>query len=161
MQPLALTSRMETSQPTTRNDGKLETSVNVQTALSSKGSQKWLELSSVKSDSASDVSQADSFRTALQEDPAPVTISKTIEAHPVESREEPALPTKSGLAKEQENLANAKLNEPLKLYTLRQISVHNSTTDMWLVIDNEVYNVTDFQHQHPGGAKSELICYVL
>ncbi|KAH9886404.1 hypothetical protein F4778DRAFT_786792 [Xylariomycetidae sp. FL2044] len=42
---------------------------------------------------------------------------------------------------------------PPKFFTLRQISQHNSPVDMWLVIDNDVYDVTEFQFTHPGGSK--------
>lgn len=37
--------------------------------------------------------------------------------------------------------------------TLEEISKHNSANDCWLVINNNVYNVTSYLNQHPGGAK--------
>jgi cytochrome b involved in lipid metabolism len=45
----------------------------------------------------------------------------------------------------------------IKPFTLEEISKHNTPLDMWLVVDNDVYDVTAFQHEHPGGAKSEYI----
>lgn len=42
-----------------------------------------------------------------------------------------------------------------KLYTLKDVFEHNKPNDMWLVIDNEIYDVSKFQNKHPGGAKSK------
>ncbi len=36
-------------------------------------------------------------------------------------------------------------------YTMDEIKTHNSSTDCWLVINNNVYNVTSFIPKHPGG----------
>lgn len=41
-------------------------------------------------------------------------------------------------------------------YTLFEISTHNSETDLWLIIDGFVYDVTKFIDHHPGGAKPLL-----
>lgn len=38
-----------------------------------------------------------------------------------------------------------------KSYTLDEVSLHNSASDCWLVINNNVYNVTSFIPKHPGG----------
>ncbi|KAH8668538.1 cytochrome b5-like heme/steroid binding domain-containing protein [Xylariales sp. PMI_506] len=40
-----------------------------------------------------------------------------------------------------------------KTFTLRQVSSHKTSDDLWIVIDNEVYDVTKFQKDHPGGSK--------
>ena len=42
---------------------------------------------------------------------------------------------------------------PPKSYTVKYVSTHKKPDDMWIIIDNEVYDVTRFQHEHPGGAK--------
>ncbi|KAI9738768.1 MAG: hypothetical protein M1834_008275 [Cirrosporium novae-zelandiae] len=43
---------------------------------------------------------------------------------------------------------------PLKTLTPSEISTHTSTTsDIWLIIDNSVYDVTSFLSEHPGGPK--------
>lgn len=47
---------------------------------------------------------------------------------------------------------------PQKTYTLKEISTHNRPNDMWLVIDNEVLDVSEFKDEHPGGAKSTWTC---
>lgn len=36
-------------------------------------------------------------------------------------------------------------------YTMAQVAEHNSATSCWTVIDGEVYDVTDWISQHPGG----------
>lgn len=36
-------------------------------------------------------------------------------------------------------------------YTAAQISVHNKDNDLWLVLNNKVYDVTKYVDEHPGG----------
>ncbi|KAI1323027.1 hypothetical protein F5Y16DRAFT_384958 [Xylariaceae sp. FL0255] len=38
-------------------------------------------------------------------------------------------------------------------YTLKQVAAHNSPTDAWMVIHGEVYDVTKYLENHPGGAE--------
>lgn len=38
-------------------------------------------------------------------------------------------------------------------YTPDEVAKHNSQNDCWLIIENKVYDVTDYLVQHPGGAK--------
>lgn len=45
-----------------------------------------------------------------------------------------------------------------KTYSSSEVSAHNSTTDCWLIINNNVYDVTSFLAEHPGGA-STIIPY--
>ena len=40
--------------------------------------------------------------------------------------------------------------EPIS-YTMDEVSKHNQASDCWLVIDNQVYDVTKFVSGHPGG----------
>ncbi|KAL1934649.1 hypothetical protein VTP01DRAFT_6831 [Rhizomucor pusillus] len=37
------------------------------------------------------------------------------------------------------------------VYTLDEISKHNTRNDLWVIIHNKVYNVTEFIQEHPGG----------
>ncbi|XP_067849900.1 acyl-CoA 6-desaturase [Heptranchias perlo] len=41
----------------------------------------------------------------------------------------------------------------IALYTWEEIQKHNSKTDKWLVIDREVYNITNWALKHPGGIR--------
>lgn len=38
-----------------------------------------------------------------------------------------------------------------KVFTLADVSQHNTNKDCWLVIHGKVYNVTNFLEDHPGG----------
>ncbi len=38
-------------------------------------------------------------------------------------------------------------------FTLEDVAGHASATDCWMAIDGQVYNVTDYITQHPGGAQ--------
>ena len=39
----------------------------------------------------------------------------------------------------------------MKEYTLLEVETHNTQDDAWLVIDNNVYDITNFLINHPGG----------
>lgn len=39
----------------------------------------------------------------------------------------------------------------LKQYSFAEVAKHNTATDLWMVIDDKVYDVTKFQNEHPGG----------
>ena len=49
--------------------------------------------------------------------------------------------------------SDTKKDVPPKSYTVKEVSTHNKTGNIWIIIDNEVYDVSKFQHEHPGGAK--------
>ena len=42
-------------------------------------------------------------------------------------------------------------------YTYQEISKHNKDDDCWIIINNEVYNVTKFLDEHPGGKKAIML----
>ncbi|MFA6467004.1 MAG: fibronectin type III domain-containing protein [Patescibacteria group bacterium] len=37
-------------------------------------------------------------------------------------------------------------------YTLQQVQAHNTSTNCWVIVNNKVYNLTNYITQHPGGA---------
>lgn len=39
----------------------------------------------------------------------------------------------------------------LKQYSYAEVAKHNTPADLWMVIDDKVYDVTKFQNEHPGG----------
>ncbi|XP_044498514.1 cytochrome b5-like [Mangifera indica] len=45
----------------------------------------------------------------------------------------------------------AKMVAAEKLFTLSQVSQHNTPKDCWLIINGKVYDVTKFLEDHPGG----------
>lgn len=48
---------------------------------------------------------------------------------------------------------NSENSNSKETYTIADVSTHNSSSNCWFVIDNNVYNVTGFINKHPGGAK--------
>lgn len=44
----------------------------------------------------------------------------------------------------------------LPTYTLAEVKKHATASDLWLVINGKVYNVTRFQDMHPGGSNTLL-----
>ena len=46
--------------------------------------------------------------------------------------------------------------EESKVLAATEISQHNTPDDCWVVIGGQVWDVTEFAPQHPGGAKSIL-----
>lgn len=38
-------------------------------------------------------------------------------------------------------------------YTIKEISKHNTKKDLWIIINDNIYDVTDFLLKHPGGEK--------
>ncbi|KAK1057830.1 hypothetical protein LTR74_013902, partial [Friedmanniomyces endolithicus] len=57
----------------------------------------------------------------------------------------------SGITKRFENKIIAAM-ESLTLLSTHDIAKHNSSGDCWLVVEGDVWNVTGFAPQHPGGA---------
>jgi cytochrome b involved in lipid metabolism len=42
-----------------------------------------------------------------------------------------------------------------KLLSTHEISSHKTPDDCWIVVDNQVWDVTEFLSKHPGGPTSE------
>ncbi|KAL3779870.1 hypothetical protein ACHAWO_011080 [Cyclotella atomus] len=51
---------------------------------------------------------------------------------------------------------NHPTKKPLPLYTLAQISTHDTPTDLWLIYNNQVLDVTRWLAHHPGGEQTLL-----
>ena len=43
-----------------------------------------------------------------------------------------------------------------KVFTKDEVAAHKSKDDMYIVVDDDVYNLTEFQSEHPGGQKSRI-----
>uniref|UniRef100_A0A1A9WVN5 Cytochrome b5 n=1 Tax=Glossina brevipalpis TaxID=37001 RepID=A0A1A9WVN5_9MUSC len=39
----------------------------------------------------------------------------------------------------------------VKQISLAEIKEHNKSTDLWVIIENKVYDLTKFRGEHPGG----------
>ena len=39
----------------------------------------------------------------------------------------------------------------MNTYTIDEVSEHNSKNDCWIIINNDVYDITEFLSEHPGG----------
>lgn len=44
-----------------------------------------------------------------------------------------------------------------KTFTMEEVMKHNTEADCWIVVNNEVINVTPFLHKHPGGKQVLLL----
>jgi|WetSurMetagenome_2_1015567.scaffolds.fasta_scaffold37239_3 cytochrome b involved in lipid metabolism len=42
----------------------------------------------------------------------------------------------------------------LSTYSMSEVAKHNTAGDCWLVINNNVYNATDYLDSHPGGVQA-------
>jgi len=50
-------------------------------------------------------------------------------------------------------VATNSISQDAKQYTSTEVASHNQATDCWVIVDNKIYNVTDFVNIHPGGNK--------
>lgn len=41
-----------------------------------------------------------------------------------------------------------------KTFTVADVASHNTGSDLYIIVDQDVYDLTKFQDEHPGGKKS-------
>ncbi|WPK25227.1 hypothetical protein PUMCH_002533 [Australozyma saopauloensis] len=46
----------------------------------------------------------------------------------------------------------------VKTYTMDEVSKHNTADDLWIVYNGQVYDVTKYLDEHPGGEEVILDC---
>lgn len=51
-----------------------------------------------------------------------------------------------------------KMMEQVKTFTLDEVARHNSRSDCWSVISNDVYDLTQYINRHPGGDEILRAC---
>ena len=42
-----------------------------------------------------------------------------------------------------------------KSFKTSDVASHNKPADLWIIVDEDVYDLTSFQEEHPGGKKSK------
>jgi len=47
------------------------------------------------------------------------------------------------------------------LVSVEEISKHNTPDDCWIVVDDKVWDITEFAPDHPGGGESIYTCILL
>jgi len=41
----------------------------------------------------------------------------------------------------------------MKTFSQSDVAGHNKTDNLWIIVDGDVYDLTKFKEEHPGGAK--------
>jgi cytochrome b involved in lipid metabolism len=42
-----------------------------------------------------------------------------------------------------------------KTFSTQDVASHNKGDDLWIIVDEDVFDLTKFQDDHPGGKKSK------
>lgn len=45
-------------------------------------------------------------------------------------------------------------NNMSKRFSTADVASHKTASDLWIIVDEDVYDLTNFQEEHPGGKKS-------
>jgi len=53
--------------------------------------------------------------------------------------------------------AGAKKDEGKKIFTMEEVKKHNTEEDVWIIVNNKVYDCTEYLELHPGGVDSITI----
>lgn len=48
-----------------------------------------------------------------------------------------------------------------KRFSAADVASHKTANDLYIIVDEDVYDLTNFQEEHPGGKKSEYIRQVV
>jgi cytochrome b involved in lipid metabolism len=43
-----------------------------------------------------------------------------------------------------------------KRFSVADVASHKTASDLYIIVDEDVYDLTNFQEEHPGGKKSAL-----
>ena len=44
-------------------------------------------------------------------------------------------------------------------YSSHEVSLHDKSDDLWIIVDDKVFNLTNYMKEHPGGKKGSLTIY--
>lgn len=44
-------------------------------------------------------------------------------------------------------------------FSHEEVAMHNTPTDLWLIIDGDIYDMSAFSEEHPGGRQGQLSFY--
>jgi len=112
----------------------------------------------LKNSTSTSSSNGDSIQLKVNPSKGKVTIMMKDQHH---SSGESEKPTK--LKDEKEEIENTTIPEQSsssgkgKSFTLSEVSKHNKDTDVWVVVNGQVLDVTSFLNDHPGGKDSIML----
>jgi nitrate reductase (NAD(P)H) len=87
--------------------------------------------------------QTGGWMTKIHEKPESAGFGKLLEQNQETEEVKPAAPTKSA--------------DGEKLFTMEEIAKHNTEEDVWIIVNDRVYDCTDYLELHPGGVDSIII----
>jgi|GEM_PF-911258 len=53
---------------------------------------------------------------------------------------------------------NTIVSAPVTSYTAQEVTTHSKTTDCWTIVDDVIYDITEYIVDHPGGEIIATIC---